>query len=473
MALSESEELELLQLEEEEYQASLTQGGRPNLSEMTLTPDSNIESERIPGPVESVARGAVDALPVVGATVGGIAGGTMAGVPTLGAGAPGGAVVGAAAGGAFGAGLRDVANKAFFPDKAPMSSAENLQNIGQGAMMGAGQELGGVAIGRGVQLLKAGAERGATAIGSVLKTWADDVSAATVGQSPSSMVKFGLEKTRRMGDYLMKIGATNRPAMLSTVAKEVEATRAETGKALDRAYKELDADGAAVGITKEQLVASLQERAAQSYAEKGLTPPQGMLESIAENVEKSIPGFPPGTKLLPSQTWSLAKQWEKAAGSWRKALTGAADESKSVVLDEMATGVRSMNDGLSATASRPGAQMIPTLSEHYSLLREAASGLRKEVAKGRAKTSLLSLEGLKKVYSATAASQPARGAVTGASNWTGEKLLKLGAKLGEFEPVLADAAKRGPAALAATHFTLQQQNEKYRQKLEKLSEEKR
>lgn len=124
MALTEEEELELLELEEQEYQAKKAAQEKP----MSFG--------------EGLARSSINALPVAGALAGGVAGTVLGPL-----GMAGGAGLGAAAGKSLEQGL----NKLFFNEGAE-SRAQQYKDIAMEGLAGAAGEGGGQALNKGIEI---------------------------------------------------------------------------------------------------------------------------------------------------------------------------------------------------------------------------------------------------------------------------------------------------------------------------------
>lgn len=159
---------------------------------------------------EGLARGAIDAIPMVGAIGGGLLGTPVGG--------PAGAVGGAGLGYAGGKELADILKNRLLGDKAAsVNPLEQAKRVGGNLAEGATMEMGGQVAGKAI-----------SAAGPAIKNTIDDVASAPLGQeSPRGMIASGLDKIHRAGTSANK-----------TIGDAINAVTPQTGdKAADGLIK--------------------------------------------------------------------------------------------------------------------------------------------------------------------------------------------------------------------------------------------
>jgi hypothetical protein len=171
MGLSESEELEMLELEEQEHLA--------NQMPIAATPQESWGKQ--------IARGAIDTLPAIGA-VGGAVIGTGAGIPS-GPGAIATGVGGSALGYAGGVELADLAKQYLLGDKPTANIAhqplETAKRVGGNLMTGATAEMGGQVLGKGVTKMAPSIGKGAEYLGNKIDDFSLGAKRRLVGGTPT------------------------------------------------------------------------------------------------------------------------------------------------------------------------------------------------------------------------------------------------------------------------------------------------
>lgn len=200
------------------------------------------------GVLETIGRGAIESLPAVGATLGGIAG-TAAG--------PGGTIIGAGAGAVAGKGLQQQARSVFFPEEAPQTTEQALtEQAGAGVREGLGQLAGGVAakaLGAGAKALFPAAKKGAQKTIEAANRLGIK---ATKGQVTQGKIVQGLESSLEQSPTIT--GAVHRRA------------RGKIEDALTRRLEKIAGKGAG-GLTKfevgEGVKASIKEKASGQLSE--------------------------------------------------------------------------------------------------------------------------------------------------------------------------------------------------------------
>jgi len=367
MSLSEDEELELLELEEAEYQAGKSQS-KPEESGW-----------------KQLARSTIDTVLPIGGAIGG---GAIGGGTTFGA----GTVLGGALGYAGGKTAARAANNYLFGDEGNATDVEgilkqNAGDIGEGltAEMG-GKALGSMAAVHGPQIMK-----GAQSIGSGLKKaggslgeFAESAILNATGATGKQAQSFRPGAGRELIDRkLARFG--DSPA---NIANRVGAAKDVAEAEISSALVQLDSQG--VTASADNVVAELQKKIAslrKDPSQAGLVKKLGgIIDDIIETGESAVPL---------SQAEQTKRGFRKAAGNWMDPDAGQAGKQAYLsYMDEV--------EGAASAADPALAKQFTEAKDTYGLLAPI-----QEAAERRAMTTSQSpVGGLLDMATTTAAGNP-------------------------------------------------------------------
>lgn len=338
-------------------------------------------------------RGAFEAAPAALAGLGGGIGATAAGVPTLGLGAPGGAVVGAGLGGMVGSGIRSLGRR-FVYDQ-PESVGEMYSSaFGKEPIMGAASEAGGQVIAKGMSAAGKGLadlfrqKENAAAIAE---------SAKRLGIKPTTGMTSGSQTLRGMESSLEQA-----PTLAGgMVSRQTEGVR----KGLERGISDLISD--TTSLTPVEVGEKVRSGMVARIGEK--TGPVSMMfenvkamtkdipidEKSLARVAKNIEGIDE-VRLLPKESWSAkAKSYAEALGNAQSA-------------DEIATIRKTIGEDFRASEGPERmvlGKIYDKLSklENNTILRGAVKAARtakegKEIGKDLVEESLSARKQWKEIY---------------------------------------------------------------------------
>jgi hypothetical protein len=277
--------------------------------------------------IKGVAKSMFEAAPMMGSAIGGGLGAVSAGVPTLGLGAPGGAVVGAGLGGGLGTAIRSLGRKYVYDEPESREQFYKAQAIGP--IEGAAQEMGGQVIGKAI-----------SGLGSVIKSLGqkgahvgpyqplDELAAKeSAGQISQSAQRLGIKPTQGMLSQSpvvqgLESSLEQSPSFAgSLVRSETKPVRS----AIKQGIEGLTKDGSSLSAfevgesAKSGMLAKINERSkpiAQIFEEvkshtRNIPLSDKSLKTVANNIKKIDE-----VRLLPSSSWSSkANQYADALGN--------------------------------------------------------------------------------------------------------------------------------------------------------------
>jgi hypothetical protein len=243
-------------------------------------------------------QGGLDALPMVGAGVGG-AGGAVVGAPAGPIGAGAGAVTGAAAGGVAGQNLKDLGEQYILGKDAPTRD-KFYSDLGDAARTGAQQEMGGQVFGTlGDSFAKSG-----------LRPLAEDAAVNATGATGLQASKFADVAGRELLDRnLVKFGDSQ-----SKIAQRVSGAMNQANGQIDSALAKLDAAGVKVDGD------AIKKKIADKLVEMKKDPSQfdivRTLESEIGNIQSAIDAK--GTSQFGMQeAENIKRGYNRKAGDWQ------------------------------------------------------------------------------------------------------------------------------------------------------------
>jgi hypothetical protein len=508
MSLSEDEELELLELEEAEYQQSLaSKPEEPMISDSTIQTAKDFGrgalqggtlgfSDEIAGAFEaplgaakSIAnkfggefddseyRAARDDSRMLDAeaserspgafTSGQVAGGVASAfVPGLnvakGAKLAQTAVTAASQGGLMGLGS---------------STGENVGELARDASVGFGTGALGGAAGYGAgKVLEKGAQyagKAANRVGDYLSDGAEKLYVKATGATGRESQKFAEGAGRELADRgMIKFGDTPEK-----IASRLQGAMDEAGGAIDSSLKGLDAQGVMANVDNvtqglEAQIASLAKDPSQASTVRRL---QGIVDDIKATKSNSVPV---------SEAEVTKRGFNKAAGNWMDPEAGAAAKQAYLgYMDEVERAALDANPALAdkftkaketwgllspvkEAAERRAAVLNQSpfggLLDATSIVGGGVLGAGNDDPTGGAGVGLALALARRGIAPRLASS----GAVT--ADLLSEVAKKAPDLMGKFGPVFQGAAQRGTQAVSSTHFILENTNEEYRKLLKEL-----
>lgn len=329
MALTAAEKAEMAQLEKEVgKQASTKSGGltaaeRAEMDSLEKEVGGQNEKPWYSLSGSGLVRGAIDALPVVGAVGGGVVGTSLG---------PVGAVGGAGLGYAGGQELADTLRNRLLGDAPtsvkPLDQAKRVtKNVAEGAAM----EMGGQALGKAIS-------KSASYVGGKLRGAAEKTAVKATGATGLQASKFSDDAGGQLLDRkLVRFGDTPE-----SVAQRVGGAVDDAGSSIDKSLKALDAKGVTansdnVVATLNQKIAELKQDPSQSGLVKKL---QGIVEDIKGTGKVNVPV---------SAAEKTKRGFRKAAGNWMDPDAGrAGKEAYLSYMDEVERAAQSGDPTLAA-----------------------------------------------------------------------------------------------------------------------------
>lgn len=420
------------------------------------------------GFLEQLRDATVDQLPMIGGAVGGAAGLLGAGIPTLGFGAPGGAVVGSGLGYAGGQAAKNFINSLIAPEKAPQTAGEIAESMAMAPVLGADQELGGQALGAA-----ATAARNAPFI----KPFLDDAGQLVINGF-NKAGKFVGDKAEKLA--VSATGATGKQASQfadgtgRTLLDKgiVKFGRSQSGIA-EAASDALDAEGGKIGSivkglsdkgavgSREELVQGLQSKIAELGDNPGEAETVRKLKSILDDVAAGPEA--PSLKAMEDTKRSFQSKVNYTDPDAQAAKAAAADLYKTQA-EQIATKADPEAGQAFQEAKSMFGQLRPVADaaerRAMTTAQSPTGGLLDYVAYGTA--------GVPGVVAKKLVMPRVNSSLASSANGLAQMLQASPQAFGQFAKPLMDAAARGAPALAATHYLLQQNDPQYREKMKEM-----
>lgn len=411
-------------------------GGEEQLARAQATLD--VPREELVRQEEAEIQQAREARP--GAFLAGqIAGGAPAAGAVAASGAP--ALVGAAAlGGAQAAG------------EAEGSIADRLDDAvlgaATGAALGAGLSKAGVAISNRIKSVASGLQ----GIAQRLSTKAAQL---------RDVRGLNLKEVRKLGQKLLDEKITSKPGSLSVLRKRLKSVTERSGKFVKDTYSRLDdAVGPEDIPTKDELAQSVLDDLGAGARRSDLT----------DIAEKELNSFLAAKKrpdnLKPTDIVELIGDIEDEARRFAGPVV-ADVENKRNILIQISKNLRGKLKDAARRSFPEDAGKFDNALEAFAILKRAEGEVENAfISQFRSGASRIAGPGVgQRLIDATVASTPVKTGLAGSLN-AAQRLLRRGARLGEFAPALRAAADRGEQALNAAVFVLSQQNPKFRKMLQ-------
>lgn len=255
---------------------------------------------------KSLARSAIDTIPVAG-MVGGGAVGTLGGIPT-GPGAVATGMLGAGLGYAGGNVIAKILKHQLLGDADPSQGTylEQLKDTGSDVLTGTAMEGGGRALG---ELLPVAAKYAGTKLRGTAGSLAENATGAT-GKQASKFADGA-------GNELLDRGMVRFGDSPANVAARTEAGMSAASGDIDSSLKALDAKG--VTASADNVVADLQSKIAQLKKDPSQAPIVRKLQSIVDDIMET------GASSVPISEGETTKRgYRKAAGNWMDPEAGQA-----------------------------------------------------------------------------------------------------------------------------------------------------
>lgn len=489
--LTEDEELELLELEEEEYQASL-QEEAPEISEErslklgsiqgvpfvgTWADEAEAAYKALTGPekyteardkIRSEYKAAEQANP--NAYMAGIMAPSLAIAPIKSI-----PVIGTALSGLAG-----------LVEGAGASEEEDISGVARDAALSSLISAGTAGIGGKIsQSLAKRAEKPAEKVGGYIKEGAKRLAEGATGATAGEMIN---KLKPGSGKKLLDEGILKWHDSPGTLARRLEGMTEKSGKEIGEVLKKLDLDGP--GISSEEIAARIAKKAQELRQNPALVNEAAKLEGILSDMRISQGISDIDIPLRPI----TASDAEKFKREFSKKSTNWSDPQNQVSNKEA---YRAYRDAVEKVAEKKDPALLEKLKkekETFGLLTPI-----KEAAERRDKvTNQSPFLGLMDVASMGLGA--GAGGYLGGAEGSGLGLMagamarraiaprvkpfaavgfdKLGdmvkqspGKFGKFAPVLLNASQRGGNSLGAAHYLLYQQNPEYREMLDQINEE--
>jgi hypothetical protein len=508
MALTPEEELELLELEEAEYQASKANrktAETPKVSKLESGLRGAAQgatlgySDEIVGGAEAAYRKltgdtrplseiyetarnesrlankeAQEANPGI-YTTGGI-GGSLATMLIPGVNVAKGASIGRAA--LQGAGIGGVAGAGASDEE--LASMEALKDIASGAALGGAFGAAGQAIGKAV-----GAQS-ADEIASGLKGKAEEQAARALGAERGTIKKLGMDKVRQIGRYGIDEGIVSPLASTDDLISRNTGSMQKAGSEMNKVFSQIDEAGAST-FNPKVAAKRMSDELGDFYRDpinKGET---AQFDNIIESILNRGPNDMPikEAQLLKEKIGKVAN-WknniaptdkERMARDAYKLINNYLDESVDVSADIMNSPrfTEQLKQARKTYSAGKGAEELLTNKQAreqgnkmFGLTDSiiAGGGIAASPATGGLSLAPAAFVGAKKLAEKYGSQTMAIG-----FDKLGDIVKNNGQFLGKFQNVLQNAAQRGGNALGASHYLLYQQNPEYREMLNKMKEE--
>jgi len=363
-------------------------------------------------------------------------------------------------------GAAKVANLANMAEN-PVTAA-TIQGAFQGASdAGPGNRLLGAATGGIAGGATAGLFKGLSnlrQIGEAFHNAAAESSAATIGLTKNEITNAGEKEMVKIGQMLQDDGVTGNLSKLSTIGKQIEKNSAAENSMLNRKYVIMDKKVPADALpTVQDVVGNL-----KNMFESGNFPDKRAVATASRKLGDLTTKYAPDAQLKPSVLRELAQTLEDISGKYRTS-ANPAESSASGLLQDAAGLVRTHIHKLATELGPDFQAAFASNSQRAGLYATARDGIQARLAENFQPTSNIS-QGIRKALSF---SQPAKGAYQAATKAVAGSLDWVSANsksLGKFAKPLLDAARRGPAASASTHYILMQTNPEYREKFAEVSD---
>lgn len=330
----------------------------------TGQPGANFEPDNAPDMLGNAALAIGNNAPLMGAMLGGATSGMVAGLPTMGMGAPGAAIVGAGIGAGAGQLLKQGIQQLVAPDQAPKSALEGIAELGKQMVGGAELELGGQAIGA---VTKAIAKPVLEAASNGLNSVADWLSAKSIPLADKFVKRVGgPEGVKEMGALLNDYGVTSVPGTLRKLGARIEDLRSAIGGALSHEYGAID-DAAVKPFTKEEWIAQAVENYKYNAEQTGKSVADSELKQVANSLEDY---FSSAKEISFSKAHSVARTMEGK-------LYQQSDLARRSVDAKAALALRQSSEEFARQVAPPQIlESLQQLSSNYNKVRTAADAVQ-------------------------------------------------------------------------------------------------
>lgn len=419
----------------------------------------------------------VDQLPTLGATAGGLVGGFLGNIP--------GGLAGAGAGGYLGKATQNIYNSYRHPEKAPQNNLDIIKQPLEAGLEGTSDQalgdVGGALIGK----LLPYASKLTGPLGKKLKEMAEKLAARSLGAERGTIKKLGPEKVLESGRYALDNDIIKPFSNAEDLIAANKGVQEQAGQRMGNVYSQIDKHGGST-FNPTNVAADVENQLGnfwRSPINKGIT---SQFDDTLESIMMRGGGSPDRT--IPLQTAQALKEELGGVANWKNNISTTdkeriARQSYGIVNDAIDRSVQEGADNLGIPGLKEELGQAKNL---YGNSKTAENLLENKYAREQGNKMFGLTDTITGAGIASGVDAPAALATV-----TGKKALEryghnIGALsldkigdyvsqspqlFGKFAPLLQQAAQRGPTAVGATNFILQQTQPEYQKLMQDFQQE--